>query len=353
MTSWINTPDWPEARERWSAFWSGELLDRPPVLMTVAGPEARPEPPVPPDHERRWCDPDYLIARTEARTSSRIYLGEAVPVGEALMVAWCPVYGGEVRYLPDTIWIEPTVTDWVQAPDWGSDWDDPGWRLLKSIYRRTVSEAGGRYMVGLPPMLPPNDLLSMLRGSENFLLDLLTEQDQVDRALDAMQRNYIRMWNEIDEMRDRSTGYGNWWPIWCPNRVRIVQSDISCMISGELFRRFITPELQALGSDVDHLFYHLDGPDAIRHLDLICDVEKVHAIQWVPGAGNPGHGLVWLELYKRVQELGRKVWVSCSEEELPAIMRELDHRKLLLSLSARDQDDGYRILELVRNLSDN
>ena len=351
MEDWINTPHWADAQERWRAFWAGELLDRPPVLIIVERPDAPPAPEEPADHQLRWCDADYLIRRGEARVAAHTYLGEALPVAEPLMAAWCPVYGGTVRYLPDTIWIDPAAADWATAPDWTAAWEDEGWRLLTNIYGQIVEAAARRCMVGLPPLLTPNDLLSMLRGGETFLMDLLTEPDRVTRTLEIMDRNHMRMWHELDGMRDRATGYSNWWPVWCPEKLRIVQSDISCMISGELFSRFILPELDALGSDVEHLFYHLDGPDAIRHLEAICSVDKIHAVQWVPGAGNPGHGLHWLDLYRRIQELGRAVWVGCSEAELPPIMKELDPSKLLLSLSARDEQDAHRLLQRVHALT--
>ena len=271
-TQWINTPEWDEAQTYWQAFWHGELLDRPPAIIQVRKPGYDVPVPEAPDPETKWSDPEFILKQNEAILPGAIYLGEALPVSKTLMSAWCPVYGGRYSFHPDTVWIEPTVTDWDHAPDWRNDWDDEGWRKLKRVYARLCEGAGGRWFVGLPPVLMPNDLLPMFRGVDNFLLDLVMEPDRVLDTLAIMQDNFIRMWNELDAMRDRSTGYGNWWPIWCPERLRIVQSDVSCMISEQMFERFILPELQALSEDVDHLFYHLDGPDAVRHLDMICSV---------------------------------------------------------------------------------
>ena len=275
-THWINTPEWDRAVEYWSAFWHGELLDRPPVLIHVRNadpPYGGSVPaPQPRDDEARWSDPEFILKLNEAELPGLTYLGETLPVSKTLMSAWCPVYGGHTTFRPDTVWIEPTVTDWGTAPDWQRDWDDEGWRSLKRTYARLCKGAGHRYFVGLPPMLVPNDLLSVLRGPQSFLMDLVLEPERVAATLAIMQQNFIRMWNELDALRDRRQGYGNWWPIWCAERLRIVQSDVSCMISEQMFERFILPELQALSEDVDHLFYHLDGPDAVRHLDMICSV---------------------------------------------------------------------------------
>ena len=341
--NWINTPDWESATKYWEAFWHGELLDRPPVLMSVPNPDYEAPSLEPPNDEVRWCDPEFIIKSNEAGAMGRICLGEAIPASRALMCAWLPVYGGEVTFRPDTIWIHPTLTDWNDAPDWERDWDDDGWRKLKRIYAEVCRGAEGRYSVGLPPLLVPNDLLPLLRGSEDFLLDLVERPRLVRETLGVMQANFVRMWNELDAMREPSSGYGNWWPIWCPERLRIIQSDVSCMISSEMFESFIVPEIQALGEDVDHLFYHLDGPDAIRHLEMICSVPKIKAIQWVPGAGNPGHGSCWMDLFKKVQSLGKAIWVHSGLDQLETYFQELDPRLLLLSAGASSVEDAQEV----------
>ena len=350
---WINTPEWDQAVEYWRAFWHGELLDRPPVLIHVRNPEHSAPAPRPLDHKTRWSDPEFILQLNEAELPGVLYLGEALPVSRTLQSAWCPVYGGRAAFHPDTVWIEPTVTDWEAAPDWRRDWDDAGWRDLKRAYARLCEGAGRRYFVGLPPLLVPNDLLSMLRGAANFLMDLALEPERVAETLAIMQRNFVRMWNELDELRDRSQGYGNWWPIWCPDRVRIVQSDVSCMISERMFERFILPELHALSEDVDHVFYHLDGPDAIRHLEMICTVPKIRAIQWVPGAGKPGHGLCWMDLYEKVQSLGKAIWVHSSLADLETYVRDLDPRHLLLSVGAGSVEQALEIKSRLVKLTAN
>ena len=339
----INAPEWEEATRYWGAFWHGELLDRPPVLINVPNPDHEVSIPEPENDQIRWCDPEYVLERSEAELPRAIYLGEAIPSIRAFLGAWCAVYGGEVRFRPDTIWIEPTVTDWESAPNWASDWDDDGWRMLKSAYARLSEGAGGRFFLGQAPLLMPNDLLPMLRGVENFLIDLVQEPERVLETLSIMERNFIRMWNELDALRTPGIGYGNWWPIWCPERLRILQSDVSCMLSGEMFERFIVPELLALTEDVDHAFYHLDGPDAIRHLEMICSVPKIKAIQWVPGAGQPGHGFCWMELYQKVQSLGKRIWVHSPPDLLETYLQELEPRLLLLSVGAQSIEEAQEI----------
>ena len=349
---WLNTPDWDAAERYWTAFWHGELLDRPPLMITV--PASGHDGPVPEARtpEEKHGGAEFALRHNEATLPRSLYLGEALPVSKTLMSAWCAAYGQQLEYHPDTIWIRPSVTDWAAAPDWATAWDDSGWRGFKQSYARLCAGAhAGGYFVGLPPLLVPNDLLSVLRGVENFLLDLITEPERVLHALGIMQRNYVRMWNEADAIRDPSHGYGNWWPIWCPERLRIVQSDVSCMISPEMFETFILPELHALTEDVEHAFYHLDGPDAVHHLEMICRVPKIKAIQWVPGAGQPGHGFCWMDLYQKVQSLGKIIWIHSPRRDLETYFQELDPRLLLVSTGAASVEDAQEVKRLLVELT--
>ncbi|MBU0715308.1 MAG: hypothetical protein KJ964_08125 [Verrucomicrobia bacterium] len=341
-TNWINTPEWDQAEKYWTAFWNQECLDRPVACIGVKNPHHTAVPPVPSDPLIPLYDPEYLLKYNEAVLPGDIYLGEALPVSRTLQSAWCAAYGAKVELRPETTWIPQIFTDWKTAPDWTVAWDDTGWKEFKRSYARLIDGAGDRYFVGLPPLLTPNDLLALLRGTEDFLMDLIREPDCITNALAIMDKNHIRMWNELDRMRHQP-GYGNWWPIWCPKRLRIVQSDISCMISGEMFEKFILPELYALSEDVDCLFYHLDGPAAIRHLEMICSIPKIKAIQWVPGAGTPGDGQYWMDLFKKVQSLGKAIWVGTGPEDLETYIRELNPKLLLLSTWADTVEGAQEI----------
>ena len=53
--------DWPQARQRWEAFWDGEIIDR--VALAVRAPRAlQVAEPMPPNDEVRHTDPDFVIA---------------------------------------------------------------------------------------------------------------------------------------------------------------------------------------------------------------------------------------------------------------------------------------------------
>lgn len=51
------------------------------------------------------------------------------------------------------------------------------------------------------------------------------------------------------------------------------------------FREYIVPSLARQCSRLDRAIYHLDGPDAIRHIDALMEIDRLKGIQWTSGDG--------------------------------------------------------------------
>ena len=80
---------------------------------------------------------------------------------------------------------------------------------------------------------------------------------------------------------------------------------------------------------LDTCIFHLDGPDAARHLDALLEIEEIDAIQWVPGDGKPP-ARAWLPMLSKVQRAGKGLWVSAPPEDVHAILEELRPEGLMI-----------------------
>lgn len=342
--------DWDDARRHWTAYWQGEIIDRPVMCVTVPRADAPPLPPEPADLKAKWTDIDYQVRWTEAKNLSVHYLGDAIPtVPGGPQMAWCAYYGGPITYMPDTIWLDRCIDSWDAAPDWAHDWDDWGWRHLKDMVRALAAARAGKYFVGFPPTmhLAPNDMLAQMRGVNSFLSDLIEHPGEVKRALTAMRANFGRLYDEMWDIihAEGYSGYSNWWTIWCPRRLGVWQSDISCMISPAMFEEFIVPELEDNCCLVEHSCYHLDGPGAIRHVERVCEVPGIHTIQWVPGSGQAPGALQWMELFRKIQAKGKSVLLGAQPQEVETLIRELDPSRLLIGTGTATVAEAEALLE--------
>jgi hypothetical protein len=94
------------------------------------------------------------------------------------------------------------------------------------------------------------------------------------------------------------------------------------MISPAMYERFALPGLARVSKTLEYPFYHLDGKNQIKHLDLLFSIPELKGIQWVPGEGQqPAEH--WLPLLERIRKAGRNVQVLVSAEGARTIVRAM------------------------------
>ena len=336
--------NWPEARERLEAFWRMEVIGRPCISVTAPARPARHVPPAP-DDKHKWTDPEYVAQSYDAGHAATYFGGEAVP-NTSLMVGYCFGYGAPLHYSEQTVWQEPIIASWENAPALALDEEDWAWQQVQKVTARCLEVAEGKWMVGFPNLMQPNDHLALLRGGEAFCLDLLDHPAEAKRALRRLIDNWHVISDRIYGMLSRTQeGSITWLPVWCPGpRTWTLQSDISCMLSPAMFEEFVAPELEEIAGTLDGALYHLDGPEALQHLDRLLAIEKIHAIQWTPGAGKPD-GLSWLPLFRRIQEAGKGVITYLRYDEVETAVRELRPEGLFIITGAPSPDAAEALLE--------
>jgi 5-methyltetrahydrofolate--homocysteine methyltransferase len=92
--------------------------------------------------------------------------------------------------------------------------------------------------------------------------------------------------------------------------------------------------------------YHLDGPGELTHLDLLCTIPNLHAIQWVPGPAIGFLDDVSFALYRRIIEKGKKVVLSGFANDPDAfrrLFRAFPREAFLLTTAADDYEQAMRI----------
>jgi hypothetical protein len=349
----MNAPDWDEARRRWSLLWLGRHGGRP--CITVKTPSGRPnsagraQSP-----EQLWLDPDYIVRAALGSFESTLYCGEAYP-GHLLMAGWVVnAYGAAPRLDLDTIWCDPIKVDWDSPPTFDFDWTSHWFGRVQALHRAMVAAAGAdRFAVGQGCFLPGSDLLAMVIGTEPALLAMAQRPDWARRAILKLAGNFVdvtRHFHELARGAGHEYWYGNtgWMPFWAPERFAATQSDISCMLSPEMFEQFIVPELDLAGEAFGKLWYHLDGQSAQHHLPRLLSLPYVRVIQFTPMASTPPNGPAYLDLYRRIQQAGRIVHVSVPVEHVEPLCRSLDPGLLCLETSCPSATAAAELLQAAR-----
>jgi hypothetical protein len=125
------------------------------------------------------------------------------------------------------------------------------------------------------------------------------------------------------------------------------------MISPEMFEQFCFQDTLQTTNYVDRSLYHLDGPDAIRHLPRLLEIERLDGIQWIHGSGQPS-AAHWLDLLKRIQQAGKFVQVyygpthgddADSVAELELLCRELDPKRLFFWANLTSVEEAEALMK--------
>ncbi len=343
--------DWPEAQRRLSALWHGEMLDRPCIQVRAPQPVESPTRALEPDDdEARWLDPDYRLVALRRQLENTWWGGEAVP-SCLLMANWVLCLGGAPCFDDRTIWFETRPVDFEGPSPFRHDPEGPWSAKFRRLLLALCAEAGGDgFLVGQPGGLPANDLLSMQMGTEKFLLALIDHPDWMAEAVLTGARDQQMVRREFQALMRESGhefwyGGAGWMPIWAPEPFTRTQSDVSCMLSPEMFDRFVVPELDVHGGEHGALWYHLDGGDARQHLPRLLSLPYVRVIQYTPAPGEPPNGPGHLEMYRRIQAAGRIVHIELPSGNVEPLLRELDPGRLLLLTGCDSRQKGERLLE--------
>ena len=110
-------PDWDKAKERLTAFWHQEIVDRCCAAIYVYENGAKaPERVVPGTDEERmryWTDPEQIIQRNRRLMENTYYAGEAFPCLFLDLGAGghAGFFKGEKHYFGDSMWFFPSLQD--------------------------------------------------------------------------------------------------------------------------------------------------------------------------------------------------------------------------------------------------
>ena len=341
-TRWIDDEALAVCLDRHEAFWRGKLRDGP--LMWVTVPNARPgvPPPEPATDEALWTDPDYYVAAAEDHLSRTHYAGDALPVchpwlGPDQVAAWL---GAELMLKPRefTSWVKPFVQDWNQHQKLALDPTNRWWQLYLELVRRCTHAGEGKWVTAYPDLHTGLDGLAAIRGPEKLMLDMIESPDTIHRAMTQMTQLWMDIVDAVsDIVLPAGQGTSNWTMGWSRDRFLCIgQNDFSCLLSPDMFEEFCLADTRRTCAHADRIIYHLDGPDAIRHLPALLTIENLHCIQWVQGAGKPLPS-EWLPLLRRIQDAGKSVQVlylpnhggdADLGRELDVLCRALDPNRL-------------------------
>lgn len=356
---------WEDVKRRYEAWWRGDLYDRPLVQVTAPRDGA---PPLVPwksgasTPEERWTDIDFAIWMTEQRLARTWFGGEALPALDSYQSPIGMSAGGGIlfgctpHYAPDTVWVDPLPAGKGRTGDGVPDLvvDPARRRWIRDAFERAGRASRGRFYGRESFANHAGDTLATIRGTERLLIDLLENPTWVAQALERITDTLRKFMAELLPLQSPGVlGLEGWVStagMWSADRNFIPDCDVSCMVSPRHFEEIFLPPLRRAMRDFSHNLYHLDGTEALRHLEVLLATPEIDGIQWVAGAGREDLAQ-WVPLIRRIQAAGKCVQLLARPEEIEPILREVPPKGLLFSTSCRTEAEGRELVDRVGKLA--
>jgi hypothetical protein len=340
--------DWELAQARLAAWWECEIVDRACVQVTAPREGiARRSIPAPATVEARWTDLDYQVDSQGEDIHCTYYGGEAFPLfnpnlGPDIFAAFL---GAPIHFADDTSWVDPIIETWEHPPTFELDKTNKWWRMQMALLEQAQEAGLGKWITGIPDTHSGGDALSALRGRQALCFELIDNEEAVAAAMAELEplvfEAYADFFPAVEyEQYGSSSG---WLPTWGPGRCNVIQCDFIALISPAMFEKHFLHELALQAQWLDRTIYHLDGPDCIRHLDLLMTIPEIRAIQWVPGAGAPPMPN-WIPLLKKIQAAGRGLHLLTEPEHVETLLRELSPYGLMLQTSVPSEEEARELV---------
>ena len=351
--------NWEQTKQRFVNWWNHEGLligmwGAPEVGRAIHASVEVPR--VPPTLEERYTNAAFRAAENHYRLSRSVFPLDVLPsattdLGPGSLALFL---GSKPGFAEDTVWFHPCIETELEPgklPPLKFDPNHPWWRITEDILRRCVEFSRGKYLVGCPDLIENMDTLSSLRGAQTLLMDMMERPEWVEQKIGEINEVWFAAYQRIYDLiklEDGSSAFGAFY-IWGPGKVAKLQCDSSAMFSPKMYRRFVVPALTAQCQWLDHSLYHLDGTQAMVHLDALLAIEPLDAVEWTPQAGiETGGHKRWHDLYRRILAAGKSVQVVNVEpgEVLP-LLDAIGRKGVYMLIQFKDEREAEQILERV------
>lgn len=348
--------NWNEIKKYYEAWWNFDVLDKVPLLVTAPRDGCQSKQ-IPGGTIEDRLDKEKNIDYAEKQIQNTFYAGVAFPCywpnfGTDVFSAYM---GAKLKFSPlgsssPASWVEwnkPVLKNYSDLSMLQIKEDNFYWQKTKDFTSYALKRSQGKYLVGITDIHGGMDVLAVLRGGpQQLCMDLVDNPDGVKRAMKFIWESWHKVYGESYQIIAKTQeGTCSWISLWSPRKNYPVQNDFTCLISSSMYKKFFLEEIVNEINYLDYSIYHLDGPDALKHLDMLLEIPSLNAIQWVPGSGLMKEGIAkWVPIYKKIQAKKKSIIVYARPEEIDFVLKNLSPEGLLISTSCPSEKEAKRLL---------
>ena len=325
-----------QVRENHMKWWRGEL-GRPLAKIIIEDMYEAEELEIPVISQANCLDfswtPEQVIEALDNHLSRQEYLGDAFPTvdfcffGPGIVAAFC---SARMDNSTGNMWLFPQEELEIEDIHVKYDPNNPIVQRIKAIYRAGLEKWKGTVIMTMPDLGGVMDIAAVFRGSENLLMDLYESPEEVKRLNEEIQTAWYEAFWDFAEVLKPQNAYSHFSGLLSTTPSYIVQSDFTYMIGNPMFKEFVLDTIRTDTERLDNVIFHLDGIGELRHLDDLLGLEKLKAIQWVFGDGQP-QADSWMDVHHKIVNAGKGLMVCGDPESNLKVLPQLSGKQVYIS----------------------
>ena len=250
---------------------------------------------------------------------------------------------GSMRAIPPPAFAQnPIVPEFSPSNPWVA-------KLLEFI-PALAERSGGRYPVGATLMRGVADLLAALYGSENFVLRMFDDAEEVRAVVEALTRYWIAFGRSmLEHLPLFHGGTGSFlFSLWCPGKTIWTQEDALALLSPALYERFIYPADCEIACAFERTAMHLHPTRFIPVRQLMTARTSVIELH----IDHDGPRAEALEAHYRAILAGKPllIWGDLTEADLHFILTRLPHQGLAVNMVAGSVEEAHQTWDRAASL---
>lgn len=314
-----------------SAAWQGQRVLTPEMIE----PEA-------------FLDDQERLLREGETLEDDIFRGaspsQAVPWLDGML-------GAELRILPGSVLGVERTLPWEQLAQLRLDTDNPWFCKYMEFIEALVHRSAGRYPVSHAPLIGPSDILALLRGHTQSVLDLVESRGEVQRFLCRSGEIFCQITDEAWKRIPRYLGgyFDAQYQLWSPGPIVRLQEDAAGVFSPRLYRELLQGIDRAVAGRYPCAFIHLHTNSMFLY-DLFLEVREIRCFQVnyeLHSGGPPIAGMI--PALRKIQAADRPLLVrgSFTPDELRQLVDALDPRGLYLYIMVESVAEADRLRPIL------
>jgi len=346
----INVPNWDERKAHYEQYWT-RTNRRPVFSVTAPKTDVSFDYPMPKDSDQFWFDADWMVGCNRASNIATYFAGDSFPyvspsLGPDIMSA---ILGLEINYNESSSWVKHLDCTLADITDFTLNRSNFHFSKMEEILTRYAADGkDGGFITGMVDLNTLLDGVASLIGPDNLCMEMYDDPEAVKRVTMVHFNLYKQVFTHYYDIITRYQGGStNWLGLYSDVPWYFISLDFMVMISDAFFEAFADGPLREMAVFHPRVLFHLDGENAVKHLDRILAIDDITGVQ-VQGLPFTHNAEFWVPHLQKIQKAGKTVMIDARhKDDLLVLLKGLEPEGVFLRTGAQTEEEADTLVSLV------